>query len=246
MPVYPSTSPLDGVTANLASDWLTVALADPVFSYPLDHPSTSEFAKLRLMQETFWPALARWVESRQEVLATGEVLGGWSRADMYGMMDWYRSCLCKTSRYVDAVQAHADGVWLTVLKTSPWFDWPEFIDVYSTPYVDRRASRHYDVHGRLIRVKRHIYHAKREDEFMDLWERVANARPLTKYPDGSYAMPYNLTIEPVCEFTIFRDATDAAQAAEPGRKRANADVMTPMDAKVKCVPPRTGTPQAAR
>ncbi|KAM3560849.1 hypothetical protein MY1884_002718, partial [Beauveria asiatica] len=46
----------------------------------------------------------------QQVLPGGTLVGGWWRADMMGMLDWYRDCLRMTPRWDDAVVAHADGV----------------------------------------------------------------------------------------------------------------------------------------
>lgn len=190
---YPTTkSPLEGITAQHEEEWLHAAHTDPTFVHPIGYKNITELLKLELLQRTFWPALASWVESRQEVIPNGQVLGGWSRADMYGMMDWYRLCFDMTSRYEDAVAAHKDGIWRTVILTSPWWDWPDFTHLFFKTVRDAKGLPVKDATtGRIKRDMRDPYDDTLEDEFMDVWERVANAKPLRKHTNGQLVLPWN-------------------------------------------------------
>ncbi|GAO15856.1 uncharacterized protein UV8b_07740 [Ustilaginoidea virens] len=180
---------MEGTTAQHEQEWLHAAHTDPVFVHPIGYKHITEVVKLELLQRTFWTSLTRWVEARRKVLPSGEILGGWSRADMYGMMDWYRLCFNMTSRYEDAVAAHKDGIWRTVILTSPWWDWPEFAYLYVKTVRDANGVPQRDAAGRIRRETRDPYDDRLEDDFMDLWERVANTRPLGKHPDGTVVLP---------------------------------------------------------
>ncbi|KFG79576.1 hypothetical protein MANI_022039 [Metarhizium anisopliae] len=227
---YPTDkSPMEGTTAQHEEEWLHAAYTDPIFTHPIGYRDITEAIKLELLQKTFWPSLVSWVEARQEVLPSGEILGGWSRADMYGMMDWYRLCFNMTSRYEDAVAAHEDGIWRTVILTSPWWDWPEFAYLYVKTIRDDKGVPQRDANGRVMREMRDPYDDKLEDEFMDIWERVANTRPLRKHANGQVFLPCDRP-------SVSRTAsTGAAMAA-----KANGNGLGSTG------PSRTATPQAAR
>ncbi|KAM3448229.1 hypothetical protein MY3296_007968 [Beauveria thailandica] len=190
---YPShKSPMDGDTAHRDLDWACAAQTDRVFSFDVDERGVTRDQKLHLLQAEFWPALARWVEARQEVLPGGTLVGGWWRADMMGMLDWYRDCLRMTPRWDDAVVAHADGVWRDALLTSPWFHWAEFFPLLKEPVLDERGRPVTDARGRVLYQDRDPRQDGMEDAFMDLWEAVANARPLKKTPNGQFILPHML------------------------------------------------------
>ena len=190
---YPShKSPMDGDTAHRDLDWAYAAQTDRIFSFGVNERGVTRDQKLHLLQTEFWPALARWVESRQEVLPGGTLVGGWWRADMMGMLDWYRDCLHLTARWDDAVVAHADGVWRDVLLTSPWFHWAEFFPLLKEPVLDAHGRPITDDAGRVLYQDRDPHGDGMEDAFMDLWEAVANARPLKKTPAGEFIMPHML------------------------------------------------------
>ncbi|QPG95438.1 hypothetical protein C2857_000665 [Epichloe festucae Fl1] len=191
---YPTDkSPLEGTTAQHEQEWLHAALTDPIFAHPIGHKDITEATKLALLQRTFWTPLTAWVEARREILPGGEILGGWSRADMYGMMDWYRLCFNMTSRYEDAVAAHKDGIWRTVILTSPWWDWPEFAHLYVKTVRDADGVPLRDANGRIRRETRDPCDDRLEDDFMDLWEGVANTRPLRKHLCGRVMLPVDST-----------------------------------------------------
>ncbi|KZZ90873.1 hypothetical protein AAL_07099 [Moelleriella libera RCEF 2490] len=206
---YPTEkSPMEGTTAQHEDEWLHAAFTDPIFIHPIGYRDVTEVIKLELLQEIFWTALGDWVEARQEILPSGEVLGGWSRADMYGMMDWYRLCFSMTSRYEDAVAAHADGIWRTVILTSPWWNWPEFTHLFSETVLDAQGVPLLNADGRMRREMRDPYDDKLEDEFMDLWERVANSRPLQKRPNGQVMLP------------LYRKGPDGEESADAADESA--------------------------
>lgn len=190
---YPAhKSPMDGDTAHRDLDWAYAAQTDRIFSFGVNERGVTRDQKLHLLQTEFWPALARWVESRQEVLPGGTLVGGWWRADMMGMLDWYRDCLHMTPRWDDAVVAHADGIWRDVLLTSPWFHWAEFFPLLKAPVLDARGRPIVDGKGRVLYEDRDPCADGMEDAFMDLWEAVANARPLRKTKAGHFILPHML------------------------------------------------------
>ncbi|KAK2595624.1 hypothetical protein QQS21_006671 [Conoideocrella luteorostrata] len=246
---YPlQKSPMEGTTAQHEEEWLHAASTDPTFVHPLGHKSITEALKLELLQRTFWPSLAQWVEARQEVLQPGgEILGGWSRADMYGMMDWYRLCFNMTSRYEDAVAAHRDGIWRTVILTSPWWDWPEFAYLYVKTVRDAHGAPQRDANGRVQRETRDPYDDKLEDEFMDLWEKVANTRPLRKHANGKVMLPVD---RKQLQSTVSAPAPVSVPTPVPGSVSATTNtgsaIASRMAGHVPNVPSRTATPQAAR
>ncbi|ATY64757.1 hypothetical protein A9K55_005165 [Cordyceps militaris] len=190
---YPShKSPLDGDTAHRDLDWAYAAQSDRVFSFGVNERGVTRAHKLVLLQTQFWPALARWVEARQEVLPGGTLVGGWWRADMMGMLDWYRDCLGLTPRWDDAVVAHADGVWRDVLATSPWFHWAEFFPLLKEEVRDASGQVITDGEGRVLYQDRDPRGDGMEDAFVDLWEAVANKRPLKKTRAGLFVLPHML------------------------------------------------------
>lgn len=179
---YPThKSPLEGDTAHRDLDWALASQTDPSFVHPIGHAGITKLSKLALLQNHFWPALAHWVvDERSEVLPGGTLVGGWWRADIVGMMDWYRDCFGMTTRWEDANVAHADGVWRDVLATSPWRDWPEFFPLIKEPVRDKQGNVIVDGQGRWLYRDKDPRTDGMEDAFVDLWEAVANSRPLTK------------------------------------------------------------------
>lgn len=177
---YPThKSPLEGDTAHRDLDWALASQTDPSFVHPIGHAGITKLSKLALLQNHFWPALAHWVvDQRSEVLPGGTLVGGWWRADIVGMMDWYRDCFGMTARWEDANVAHADGVWRDVLATSPWRDWPEFFPLIKEPVRDKHGNVIVDDQGRWLYRDKDPRTDGMEDAFVDLWEAVANSRPL--------------------------------------------------------------------
>ncbi len=196
---YPThKSPMDGDTAHRDLDWACAANTDRVFVLDVGSGDrdVSKKQKLDLLQTHFWPALARWVESRQEVLPGGTLVGGWWRADMLGMMDWYRDCFHMTARWEDAIVAHADGVWRDVLLTSPWFNWPEFFTLLKEPVLDRAGKPVTNANGWVLYRDKDPRSDGMEDAFLDLWEAVANSRPLRKAKSGHFLLPNTVSRSP--------------------------------------------------
>ncbi|OAA73721.1 hypothetical protein ISF_00622 [Cordyceps fumosorosea ARSEF 2679] len=192
---YPThKSPMDGDTAHRDLDWIAAARTDRVFALaPSPRGPVPRAAKLRLLQTAFWPALARWVEARQEVLPGGTLVGGWWRADMLGMLDWYRDCLGLVPRWDDAVAAHRDGVWRDALLSSPWFHWPEFFHLLKEPVRDAEGRLvTEEATGGVLYRDRDPRGEGMEDAFMDVWEAVANKRPLKKTARGEFILPHML------------------------------------------------------
>lgn len=190
---YPThKSPMDGDTAHRDLDWAYAAQTDRIFALRPSDGGVTRKQKLHLLQTAFWPALARWVEARQEVLPGGTLVGGWWRADMMGMLDWYRDCFHMTARWDDAIVAHTDGVWRDVLLSSPWFHWPDFFPLLKEPVLDGAGSPITDGQGRVLYQDRDPKGEGMEDAFMDVWEAVANSRPLRKTPGGEFIMPHML------------------------------------------------------
>lgn len=176
---YPShKSPLEDDSANRDGDWAIASQTDPSFVHPVGTAGITRSGKLALLQNHFWPALARWVDERSQVLPGGTVVGGWWRADIVGMMDWYRDCFGMTSRWEDAGVAHADGIWRDVLATSPWRDWPEFFGLLKEPVLTRDGKFITDGKGGTMYRDKDPRTAGLEDAFVDLWEAIANTRPL--------------------------------------------------------------------
>ncbi|KAK5993083.1 hypothetical protein PT974_06511 [Cladobotryum mycophilum] len=183
---YPThKSPMDGDTANRDLDWLYAASTDRTFVFRVGEYGVTRQQKMDLLQQQFWPALSRWVVSRQLILPGGSILGGWWRADMQGMMDWYRECFHMTSRWDDAIIAHTDGIWKIALETSPWRDWPEFFLLLKEPVLDERGEPKKGEAGRIMYQDRDPCADGMEDAFMDIWESVANLRPLDGFLYGS-------------------------------------------------------------
>jgi hypothetical protein len=182
---YPThKSPMDCDTAHRESDWVQAASFDRIYVLKVGEFGVTRQQKLDLLQKIFWPALARWVISRQQILPGGTILGGWWRADMQGMMDWYRECLHMTARWEDAIIAHTDGIWRIALETSPWRDWPEFFLLLNEPVVDGNGQPVRDSNGRIVYKKRDPTTDGMEDAFLDLWEAIANSRPLVGFSNN--------------------------------------------------------------
>ncbi|KAL7968489.1 hypothetical protein HDV63DRAFT_405932 [Trichoderma sp. SZMC 28014] len=182
---YPThKSPMDCDTAHRESDWVQAASFDRIYVLQVGEFGVTRQQKLDLLQKIFWPALARWVISRQQILPGGTILGGWWRADMQGMMDWYRECLHMTARWEDAIIAHTDGIWRIALETSPWRDWPEFFLLLNEPIVDGNGQPVRDATGRIVYKDRDPTTDGMEDAFLDLWEAIANSRPLMGFSNN--------------------------------------------------------------
>lgn len=189
---YPThKSPLDGDTAHRDLDWFKASQTDTTFVYPIGRSGITRQSKLSLLQTQFWPALTRWVDFRQEVLPGGTIVGGWWRADMLGMMDWYRDCFQMTARWEDAVVAHSDGVWRAVLETSPWRNWPEFFNLLKEPVLEADGRPKRDASGRVLYRDKDPRVEGMEDAFIDIWEEVANRRPLDVKLRRPNVMPTN-------------------------------------------------------
>lgn len=186
---YPShKSPLEDDSANRDGDWALASQTDPSFVHPVGTAGITRSGKLSLLQNHFWPALARWVDERSQVLPGGAVVGGWWRADIVGMMDWYRDCFGMTSRWEDAGVAHADGIWRDVLATSPWRDWPEFFGLLKEPVLTREGNFITDGKGGTMYRDKDPRTTGLEDAFVDLWEAIANTRPLKTSPNRPRAV----------------------------------------------------------
>ncbi|EHK40192.1 hypothetical protein TRIATDRAFT_302624 [Trichoderma atroviride IMI 206040] len=175
---------MDCDTAHRESDWVQAASFDRIYVLQVGEFGVTRQQKLDLLQKIFWPALARWVISRQQILPGGTILGGWWRADMQGMMDWYRECLHMTARWEDAIIAHTDGIWRIALETSPWRDWPEFFLLLNEPVVDGNGQPVRDATGRIVYQDRDPTTDGMEDAFLDLWEAIANSRPLVGFSNN--------------------------------------------------------------
>lgn len=182
---------MDGDTAHRDLDWARASQTDRVFVYRVGEQGITRQKKLELLQSNFWPALARWVDFRQEVLPGGTVVGGWWRADMLGMIDWYRDCFRMTARWEDAGIAHSDGMWRAVLETSPWRNWPEFFNLLKEPVVDSSGRPTRDAAGRPVYRDKDPRAEGMEDAFMDLWEEVANRRPVVKSKHADLVLSMN-------------------------------------------------------
>ncbi|RFU73950.1 hypothetical protein TARUN_8331 [Trichoderma arundinaceum] len=183
---YPThKSPMDGDTAHRDLDWVYAAQTDRTYVLRVGEFGVTRQQKLDVLENTFWPALVRWVISRQQILPGGTILGGWWRADMQGMMDWYRECLHMTARWEDAIIAHTDGIWRTALETSPWRDWPEFFLFLNEPVMDDNGQPLRDGSGRIVYKDRDPTTDGMEDAFLDLWETIANSRPLADFANNS-------------------------------------------------------------
>ncbi|MDE9440036.1 hypothetical protein EWS82_13245, partial [Staphylococcus xylosus] len=82
-----------------------------------------------------------------------------------------------------AIIAHTDGIWRTALETSPWRDWPEFFLLLNEPVVDANGQAVRIAQGRIVYKDRDPTTDGMEDAFLDLWEAVANSRPLADFVD---------------------------------------------------------------
>ncbi|PTB65759.1 hypothetical protein BBK36DRAFT_1169453 [Trichoderma citrinoviride] len=187
-------SPMDGDTAHRDLDWVYASQTDRIYVLRVGEFGVTRQQKLDLLQNVFWPALVRWVISRQQILPGGTILGGWWRADMQGIMDWYRECLHMTARWEDAIIAHTDGIWRTALETSPWRDWPEFFLLLNEPVVDENGQVVRDAQGRILYKDRDPTVDGMEDAFLDLWETIANSRPLANFVSQDARKDGNLLV----------------------------------------------------
>lgn len=111
---------------------------------------------------------------------------------MCGMIDWYRDCFqlpawwwpTRTEterRLVDKM--HNDGVWLTVLLTSPWWDCSELRNIVDGDLEMRRGRwRRLMVGRRGLPVYGTMEHESdaKQQEFLDAWVRIANEVPLRR------------------------------------------------------------------
>lgn len=81
------------------------------------------------------------------------------------------------------------GVWRLVHELGPWWDWPEFDEMFIEPAIDRDGRLLKDDMGRLVWRDRNPYGQYMEEEYLDLWARVANGKSLRTRPYGELVMP---------------------------------------------------------
>ncbi|KAI5460335.1 hypothetical protein BGZ63DRAFT_404809 [Mariannaea sp. PMI_226] len=189
--------PLRMDSRERAPHWLYHILTLEVFKNDPYKRVETTVRKLDAMKY-FWIALARSVEPNTRRDVNGVVIsGGWQRYDFLGMMDWYRTIFHmpgwwhepKNEREQELIDRHhCDGVWLTVLLTSPWSHRPEFDDL-----LGRNKEPLRDAFGRLlIKANGLPAYATNEHEsdaqcqnFLDRWMEVANTIMFATELDGS-------------------------------------------------------------
>lgn len=213
------TSPLRDDSRMISEIWNMAAQEEPVYKGNPHGQPTLVWLKLHRLQRYYWPALVKAVEKRAEWKDGKMVAGGWNVNDFNGMIDWYRGffklggwwmptesdpndsgkTIQNTINRLRADDSHNDGMWLTVLMTSPWAYCPlldkfkaEMIkDSQHNLLVDHSLSS-YGFMTSLPSYKNRDHRSDvRQQEFLEAWVKAANEWTVQRLPNGNVVTPWS-------------------------------------------------------
>ncbi|CAM1503584.1 Fc.00g011750.m01.CDS01 [Cosmosporella sp. VM-42] len=192
-----NTRPVEVQSQMWDHAWWVACRTDRRYYGHVEFDSEKFREKVNFLQTHHWTALTRCVERETERGPDGRVIsGGYSRNDMIGMINWYRKTWhLATFLNIPLEFSHAlpqDGVWLTVLLTSPWCDHPAFDDVKGENremMKDDNGDFFVDKFGMPIYSTKEYHSPAALEEFLEVWHTVANTEELPKNPNGEVILP---------------------------------------------------------
>ncbi|KAI5460334.1 hypothetical protein BGZ63DRAFT_387049 [Mariannaea sp. PMI_226] len=112
----------------------------------------------------------------------------WVYQDMLGMLVWYR-LIFKARFELNDPDVQADGMWVHLLLSSPWWDCPELQGALDaeTRLGNGKFIRNMD--GMSANMK--AEEREKERKFLTFWGLTISRLPLRRFPDSTMVMNNN-------------------------------------------------------